>query len=315
MFRKRKTLSQPSPQCREGSVFLHEVERGRGRGFKARGDFPIWLCVAAYLLTTSAFCWLGHHLVPGFPLWILIVFGFLWTPLQSYISARLIGITGSGLSVPYLKESAFILSGYRGLDIWFAPMQTGDFGSAAQRFRELELTRTRFTSVLKAEALILPVSLITSFLFWWGFWKMNQIPSDSFPFISRTWPVQARQAYLILTANSGEHSLLLDALKPDLIAGGAIVGFLAYGGVWLLGLPATVFYGLVGGTAMPLHMGLLLMGGALLGRYVFKKKFGEERWTRMVPVVTAGFACGMGLAGMLAVGAAILSYCTKSLPF
>ncbi len=280
-----------------------------------RGDFPVVLCILGFVISISVYIWICHLLVPDFPVWIIVVFGFIWTPIQSYVSARLVGMTGTGISTPFLKETVFILSGYKGVDIWFAPIPLADYGGVAQRFRELELTRTRFVSIVKAEALMLPISLVSSFLFWWLFWSMNQVPSETFPFATRTWPVAARQTYLILTANSSEQPLLLQALKLPVILSSLGIGMGVYMLLALLGLPVTFFYGLIGGVGAPLHAGLPLFAGALLGRFYFRRKFGEEKWNRYIPVVAAGFACGMGLSGMLAVAAAIISQCTRELPF
>ena len=280
-----------------------------------RGDYPTWVAIALSLVAILGFCWVSHALVPGFPVWIVAAFGFLWSPLHSYISARLIGLTGQGLGTPYLKETAFIFSGYKGVDIWFAPIPLFDHGGAAQRFRELELTRTRFTSIIKAEVLMFVVIFISSFLFWWFFWHVNQIPSSSFPFVARMWPVAARQAYLIFTANSSKTPLLLQALKPEVILGALGVGAALYGGLAWIGAPAVFFYGLIGGVGAPLHGGLSLLVGALLGRYYFRRKLGAEKWARYVPVFAAGFACGMGLAGMTAVALSLIANCTRDLPF
>ncbi|KKM03916.1 hypothetical protein LCGC14_1769610, partial [marine sediment metagenome] len=104
---------------------------------KFRGDFPIWVAVALFVAGISGFVVLCHLLVPDFPIWIILIFGFIWTPLHSYISARLIGLTGRGLNTPFLKETVFITSGYRKLDIWFAPVPLFNFGHMAQRFREM----------------------------------------------------------------------------------------------------------------------------------------------------------------------------------
>ena len=282
---------------------------------RQRGDFPMWVGVGLFVLSTFGFAWICRVLVPAFPFWIVLLFGFLWTPLQSYISARLIGLTGQGVGVPFLKETAFIASGYKGIDIWFAPIPLGDYGGLAQRFRELELTRTRFTSIVKAELLMLPVIFVSSFLFWAFFWRLNQIPSDAFPFASKIWPVAARQTYLILTANGSDTPLLLQALKPEVIGASLGIGLALYGALSWLGLPIIFFYGIIGGVGAPLHAGLPLVCGALLGRYYFAKKLGGEKWNRYVPVAAAGFACGMGLAGMTAVALTLAAQCTRQLPY
>ena len=285
------------------------------RPSKARGDFPLWVAGTLYVIATVGFTWITHILVPGFPVWIILIFGFLWTPLQSYISARLVGLTGRGIGVPFLKETVFITSGYKKVDIWFAPIPLWDFGGVAQRFRELELTRTRFTSIIKAEFLMAPIIFACSFLFWWFFWHLNQIPSVSFPYAARIWPVAARQAYLIFTANSSDQPLLLQALNPRTIIGAFTVGIALYAGLSTLGMPVIFFYGLIGGIGQPLHAGLPLLVGALAGRYFFQRRFGRKQWSRYVPVVAAGFSCGMGLAGMTAVALSLIAQCTRELPF
>jgi hypothetical protein len=162
----------------------------------------------------------------------------------------------------------------------------------------------------------LPIIFCTSFVFWWFFWHLTQIPSSDFPFAARIWPIQARSAYLIFTANSGmEQSLLLQALKPSVMVGSGIVGMFLYVTMAALNVPIIFFYGLLGGLGQPTHVGLNLIIGALIGRYIFRKKFGAEKWARYTPVVVAGFMCGMGLAGMTAVACSLVVNCVKSLPY
>jgi hypothetical protein len=282
---------------------------------KQRGDFPVWVAIGLAVISLVGFTFLSKVLVPGFPLWIIIIFGFVWTPLHSYISGRLIGLAGQPLATPYLKETVFIASGYKGVDIWFAPIPLQNYGHAAMRFRELELTRTKFTSLIKAELLMTPIIFVSSFLFWCFFWRMNQIPSSAFPYAARVWPIAARQAFLIYTANSADQPLLLQALNPTTMLIACGVGLVLYKLVGKIGLPVIFFYGLIGGVGVPLHGGLSLMIGALIGRFYFRKKFGAQKWSRYTPVIVAGFSCGMGLAGMIAVALSLSVHCTKELPF
>lgn len=285
------------------------------RASRERGDFSIWIAVTLFLISTACYAGICKVLVPDFPFWIVLIFGFIWTPLNSYISARLIGVSGMGLSTPFLRETAFITSGYRGVDIWFAPIPLADYGGAAQQFRALELTRTRFTSIIKAEFVMFPVIFASSFIFWWFFWKLNQVPSSTFPFAARIWPVAARQAYLIFTANSSGQSLLLQAINLKVIFSAACVGMGLFALLKALRLPTVFFYGLALGLGAPLHGALSMMLGALVSKYYFRKKFGAEKWSRYLPVVIAGFSCGMGLAGMMAVGITLVMQCTRDLPY
>jgi len=319
MFTKHKKDKEKAPDPgdadREARAAADPNEPPYRKASKQRGDFPVWVCVLLFLFGIMGMCVLCHKLVPDFPLWIVVIFGFVWTPIKSYVSARMFGFTGRGVDVPFLKETVFISSGYKKIDIWFAPIPLQDFGGGAQRFRELELTRTKFTSIIKAELLMLPIIFISSFLFWWFFWKIQQIPSSSFPFAARLWPIAARQAYLIFTANSTENPLLLQALRPGVIAGSAGVGLALYAGLGMLGVPVQFFYGLLGGIGVPSHVGISIFLGALTGRYYFRRKFGEIKWSKYVPVVVAGFSCGIGLAGMTGVACALIAKCVQDLPY
>ena len=77
---------------------------------------PIPLALGIWAVSTLGFVVLVWYLVPEFPWWISAFFGFVWTPIYSYIGARMIGLTGSpqGASFPYLREGSFYLSGYQG---------------------------------------------------------------------------------------------------------------------------------------------------------------------------------------------------------
>ena len=54
--------------------------------------------------------------------------------------------------------------------------------------------------------------------------------------------------------------------------------------------------------------------GALIGHFYFKRKMGL-RWRQYIPVVSAGFACGMGLITTVGVGITFLSKAAIQLPF
>ena len=133
----------------------------RGVGFGAppagRGDVDVKWPILLFLVATTGYVVLCRILVPDFPIWFVIIYGYIWTPLQSYINARMVGLTGQFVGFPMIREATFIFSGYKGVDIWFAPIPLANYGATAQRFREVELTGTRFTSVVKAEVLMFPI--------------------------------------------------------------------------------------------------------------------------------------------------------------
>ena len=103
-----------------------------------------------YLFSTVSYILLCKlWLIPAFPLSILVIYGFVYTPLISYVSARLEGVVGQQVAIPMVREGVFILSGYRGVDVWFAPIPLFMWGGEAAAFKQLELTRTDFGSLIK----------------------------------------------------------------------------------------------------------------------------------------------------------------------
>ena len=132
---------------------LRGVKReGDDKGLpEGRGDIPIPLALGIWAISTLGFVALVWYLVPEFPWWISAFFGFVWTPIYSYIGARMIGLTGSpqGASFPYLREGSFYLSGYQGAAVWFAPIPLFQWGYEAAAFKQLELTRTHFGSIVQ----------------------------------------------------------------------------------------------------------------------------------------------------------------------
>jgi uncharacterized oligopeptide transporter (OPT) family protein len=83
----------------------------------------------------------------------------------------------------------------------------------------------------------------------------------------------------------------------------------------LLSLPMMLIYGLIRGLNQTLpHVAIPQFIGALLGRYYFERKMGL-RWRQYVPVVAAGFACGMGLISVFVVGIVFLAKSINQLPY
>lgn len=287
---------------------------------KGRGDLPIAVALGAWFFATLAYIGLCRWLVPHFPVWLLLFFGLLWSPLNSYVSARMIGLTGRGVSFPYLKEGSIVASGYQRVDVWYAPIPLADHGAAAQRFREVELTGTRFTSIFKAELLMFLVLLPMSYLFWGFFWSGNPLPSAQFPFAQRFWPIQAQQAAVLMQINaphgaSGGGNWFKEAIKPSLIALGAAGGVVAYGLFSAVKLPLLFFYGFAGGLGLFPANTVPQLFGAWFGRKYMAKRYGEENWRRYAPVLLAGFACGTGLISMVSISLALVAKAVAKLPY
>ncbi|MHC4481208.1 MAG: OPT family oligopeptide transporter [Planctomycetota bacterium] len=211
---------------------------------KGRGDVPVLVALLFYVAGTLWVTVLCHILVPKFPLWMLLAFGFGYTPLMSYVSARMHGLAGHARGIPYARHAAFVLSGYKGVDIWYAPVPMHDAGWGVRHFREIELTGTKFTSIFKAQLVMTPIALVAGLLFWSFLYKISDIPED-YPNALRFWPRDATMQAFWMTATTTGNAFFLKALNWRFIFGrerwGHFTPVLAagyYAGLGLIGMGA-----------------------------------------------------------------------------
>ncbi|HSV27702.1 MAG TPA: hypothetical protein VLH60_07400, partial [Sedimentisphaerales bacterium] len=120
---------------------------------------------------------------------------------------------------------------------------------------------------------------------------------------------------IIFTSTLGRYSRFEEAFKPSNIGFGFTTGVGIFLILTSLSAPVMLFYGIIRGmnVGMP-NMVITEFLGALLGRYYFRKKMGLT-WRQYVPVVAAGFNCGMGLVTVLAVGINFLARAVIRIPF
>ena len=303
-----------------GKAVVRARPKDRGVSFhmlappKGRGDVPITIAVLAYVAQTSWTIMLAHWLVPKFPIWIMLGFGFGYTPLMSYISARLQGLSGHTVGIPYAREATFVLSGYKGVDIWSAPIPLGNAGGGAFHFREIELTGTKFTSIYKAQFFTIPVSIFASLFFWSFIYRMSNIPED-YPYVMRFWPRNAIMGCFWMTATTSGNAFFLQAFKPMFVGYGFLYAMVAYPVLKAFNAPTLFLYGTIRGLAGDPVEWTPEFIAALVGRFYMAKVFGKKQWANYTPVLAAGFGCGMGLVGMLAMGVRLISSAVSMLPF
>lgn len=277
---------------------------------KDRGDINFWVSIAIYVVSTLAYVSLCVFLVPNFPWYFFIIYGFLYTPIISYITARMEGIAGQFVSLPLVREASFIAGakyfGYQGIEIWYAPIPIHNYGEATVHFREIELTGTSLRGIIKAEIVVFPVVMIASLLFSQFLWRLAPIPSGSYPYAQELWHLQALNGLLLQTSTLEGNSLFFQALSMETLSAGLGFGLLVYFLLNLFGLPVLLIYGVVRGLGQSTPHGVILeVVGALVGRFYFYKKYGKN-WRHYAPVLLAGFSCGMGLAGMFAMGCTLI---------
>jgi hypothetical protein len=275
-----------------------------------RGDFNFWIGVGIYVFSTISYVFLCVWLVPNFPVTFFLAYGFIYTPVVSYITARMEGIAGQFVSLPLVREASFIAGakyfGYQGIEIWYAPIPIHNYGEATVKFREIELTGTSIRGIIKAEIVVFPVVMVASLLFSQFIWRLAPIPSSAYPYAEELWHLQALNTLLMQTSTLEGNSLFYQALNWVYVLSGIGLGVVTYGVLTLFGLPIMLVYGMVRGLGQSTPHGLILeVVGALLGRYFFLKRYGAM-WRQYAPVLLAGFSCGMGLTGMFAMGITLI---------
>jgi hypothetical protein len=273
--------------------------------------------VALGIYLASNVFWIGLSciLIPGFPWKFFVFITLVLTPLLSYATAKLNALCGQALRIPFIKEATYILSGYRGVKIWFAPVPIPNYGVTAVNFRVLELTGTKVISQVKTLLVTVPIVIIASIVFSELLWRMADVPSAAYPYAEKMWDLQAKTMCLTFSSTMEGGSLFMEALKGRYFGWGFGSGVISYVVLSSLGLPTLLVFGLVRGLGQgtPSYF-VLELAGALVGRFYFRRKFGDM-WMKYTPVLLAGVSCGMGLTGMVAVSFTILNKMMAPLVF
>jgi hypothetical protein len=274
-----------------------------------RGDIPNWAIILTYLTYVSVYIGLSGWLIDWHRgvMIVLCFYGLVYTPIISYVTARLEGLCGQVVALPLVREIGFILSGYKGLKIWFLPIPLSNYGEDTVFYRQAELTGTRFWSIWKADLLLVPFILLSSILFANFIWSLAPIPSAAYPFAQKMWEFNALNTTLTWGATMDDFSPFYKAINLLYIGIGSLVGLISYAVLAVFGAPILLVYGFIRGMgqSMP-HAMILQFLGALLGRFYFQRRWGA-RWRQTIPIVTAGFGCGMGLIAMFCIGITFLS--------
>jgi len=292
---------------------------------EGRGDIPLWLGLVIYIVSTVLYIWIAWTLVNrfsgplthgAFPLWLLIFYGFVYTPIMSYIAARMEGIVGRQFTLPFVREATFILSGYKGAAIWFAPIPMHNHATQVEQFREMELTGTKFTSLMKAEALTYPLMIIGTLIFAQFIWNMGPVPSEMFPYANEFWELNAYSQGLIWTSTLPDAGVspFQEAFRPEYLGAGLGLAMALYGVLAHFNLPVFLVYGMIRGLDQSLpHAIIPTVIGAVIGRFGCRKWFGDK-WPQYRIVFAAGFGAGMGLSTMFALGVVFMSKSANLLP-
>jgi len=272
-----------------------------------RGDFSIFIAIGIYCLSSAFWIGLSTWLIKGFPWHFFVIYAAVYTPLISYTTAKLEGICGQAVQIPMVKEATYILSGYRGVAIWFAPVPLRNLGLETVNFRILELTGTKIKSQIKTLIITVPIIIIATLVFSQLLWQMAPVPSEAYPFAQKMWDLQIKNVTLTYSSTMEGGSLFMEAWKWHYFGWGIGAGVVSYVVLSGFGFPTLLVFGVVRGLGQAYSGGFILeMSGALVGRFYFRRKFGKM-WMKYTPVLLAGFSCGMGLIAMVAMAFTILS--------
>ncbi|MCK5801902.1 MAG: OPT/YSL family transporter [Lentisphaeria bacterium] len=292
---------------------------------EGRGDIGWFWIVLCYFIVTityiaASMALLRWHHEKWDPdifkvLAVLLFLGFVYTPLISYVTARLEGMVGQVVAIPMIREAALILSGYKGVACWFLPMPVANYGMMTVFYRQCELTGTKFTSIWKTQVILYPIILLSSVFFMNFIWGLNPIPSYAYPYAQKMWELQAANRCIMYSATMGEYSMFEQAWRPLYFYAGTGFGVTLFSIMSLSGAPIMLTYGVVRGLGQTMpHAIIPQFIGALIGHFYFKRRL-KLRWRQYIPVVSAGFACGMGLITTAGVGITFLSKSVIKLPF
>ena len=280
-----------------------------------RGDFSIWIALSIYVLTNGFWIGLSCWLIEGFPWHFFVFYALVLTPLLSYATAKLEGLCGQALSIPYIREATYILSGYKGVKIWFAPVPIPNYGVETVNFRVLELTGTKISSQIKTQIVTVPIIIIASIIFSTMLWSMAEVPSAAYPYAQKMWELNAKNTCLTFSSTMEGGSMFMEALRLKYVLVGLGSGVISFIVLSVLGLPTLLVFGMVRGLGQSTPSGVIFeLLGALIGRFYFKKRFGDQ-WMKYTPILLAGFSCGMGLIGMVSVAFTILNKMMAPLVF
>ncbi len=259
-----------------------------------------WLLL--YLASTIVLTVLIMFLVPGFPPWILVLFTIGAPFFVNFLSAGAAGVTFYGVNVPYMREFMIYYSGYKGKDIWFAPLPLPTYGYGitaglaiqtiggsgfAQALRQADLCEANHSDVVKGYLLLVALGLASSFFYTMLLWNIAPIPSSAYPATITSWPVDAltwsRTMIWIW------HGYLF---RTPLILGSMIAGIAGQLIAHLLLRAPYLLISFMAGAMMGIPFALAQFVGTLVSETIIGPRIGIERWRTLRWYVVTGYIVG-----------------------
>ena len=270
---------------------------------------PLWLIILAWIGGGIGAVILIQMTLPNFPLWASIVFTFILPFINATVRARGRGEVGIGVSLPYMKESMILASGYEGFDVWLSHIYYWGWGmgdraaSYVYISKIAKLTQTKPLDYFKGLLIILPITWVVSFIATSLFWRMAPIPSEVFGLSTKRWPQQVlEQVFRMLNYKK--------IYKLNLIGAGFIIFAIISAVKAIVPIPYLDVMGLLAGLSIPPYYSNALLIGYIIGNRIIRKHVGEDWWRNYRYTILAGFSAGYGIVAVI-VGA--ITLITRSL--
>lgn len=298
------------------------------------GSTAVWLngkyLLLIYLGVSSSAVVLTKALLPGFPLWILVLFTVGVSFITTLLQTQAAGVTLSTTTMPYLRETMIFFSGYRGLDVWFLPPEMALFfggSGVSQQLLQASVLDVDIKEYTKSYFLISVLGLAGSFIFVSIFWNINPIPGWAYPYTISAWPVEAMnfwrwQSWLWTGLLFGPRfqvnlPLPFSALRfeaPFLMSTGLGLGTLLYLVSDLVFHVPSFPIAMASGMLVPPFTVLAFFAGSLassvIGRFV-----GKEFWESNKGFIFMGVTVGDGVVATVLVILQLISRSTWLMPY
>ncbi|RLE65713.1 MAG: hypothetical protein DRJ38_03305 [Thermoprotei archaeon] len=269
-----------------------------------------WI-LAIWTLSVVASILVVYMLVPGYPIWMMLIISYGWSFIWTLLTARAVGETGMSLEAPALlpiAKSLYVsMTGYKGLDIWFIDPVISTGGSQwCANFKVCQLAGCSMRSYIKTYVLGYPLAVIFAFIFTQIFWSIAPMPSSAFPSTNIYWPLQAVTQSMWMTGK------VFTGFPIEHILGAFVLVAALY---WIaqithLPLPITT---IPVGMATPVPIAISTLIGGIIGK-IMAKKYGEQ-WRKARTTLTAGATLGTAVTITFLLSIVLIAKSLRLLPY
>jgi len=267
---------------------------------------PLKIPFTIFILAGLSSTFLNWYLAPDAPKWIVPLLSIGYPLLGMLVFGRMVGETGFQPDIPYFSNLIILGSGYKGYNLWLAPIIMAPGTGWLRNFKICQLVKIDPISYIKAYLIALPLALLLSFILVSAFWMVAPIPSSAYPAPEVMWPYQATYLSLWLTRRVGffqPMTILYSFLATVVVA---VI-------LEIIGLEAALI-GMSVGIGIPIPSCTTMLIAAIAGKIIEHIK-GKQWWSNYRLSVAGGLAVGEGLAIVFGSGMRILSSSLWLLPF